>query len=354
MKRNGEIEWWRFIASLMIIDFHFPRPYLFPGGRIGVEFFFLLSGYFLAASAMRKVTTAGDASWHEINQETYSQLKHRVCAFFPETLIACMLALLVYIVAVHPNLHTLAPCATSTIFGDACFLGMSGLFNGGANGVTWYLSTLLMGVGLIYPIIRRCGIPPILFIIGVLLLGALYINGSSFDCAGVKVNVGTYKGNVRGVAEMLIGASLYPVIQTLSNATIGNVGKRILTLLKWGMCVCVLCYAYRTSFVGHNVGFALFVLCGILVLSLSGHCVDTNWFQHKIFAFLGKFSLSLYLSHAVYADYLPKLLPDSIHGITHYAVYILCVFVSALGVMYAARGLRRFVSFAMGTHTSVS
>ena len=63
-KRNGTLEFWRFAFAAFVLLFHAEKYILgepsmakgvffgfFPHGAIGVEFFFLLTGLFLAMSA---------------------------------------------------------------------------------------------------------------------------------------------------------------------------------------------------------------------------------------------------------------------------------------------------------------
>ena len=58
-KHNGIISLWKFIFSLVIMIYHakifFPEENIpiFRGGYIGVEFFFLVSGFFLAKKALK-------------------------------------------------------------------------------------------------------------------------------------------------------------------------------------------------------------------------------------------------------------------------------------------------------------
>ena len=55
---NGVIDWWKIIFCLIIVVMHVGEYYhgdtfLFVWGRYGVEFFFVVSGFFMAAHVMR-------------------------------------------------------------------------------------------------------------------------------------------------------------------------------------------------------------------------------------------------------------------------------------------------------------
>lgn len=60
--RFGEVELMRFLAAMMVLNVH-TRCYagcdsLVPGGYLGVEFFFLLSGYLMASQVHKQATAA--------------------------------------------------------------------------------------------------------------------------------------------------------------------------------------------------------------------------------------------------------------------------------------------------------
>ena len=54
-KRNGEIEFWRAVFCMIVFIYHISLDFdssttIFKMGQIGVEFFFLISGLFMAKS----------------------------------------------------------------------------------------------------------------------------------------------------------------------------------------------------------------------------------------------------------------------------------------------------------------
>ena len=63
-QKNAAIDLLKFLFAMMILLFHGGKNLpgqvsLFPNGRIGVEFFFLVSGYLMAASAARLIKFGG-------------------------------------------------------------------------------------------------------------------------------------------------------------------------------------------------------------------------------------------------------------------------------------------------------
>ena len=59
-KRNGIISLWKFLFAIVIAFFHCSQFYqdiknpFFPGGYIAVEFFFIVSGFYLAKKGLKE------------------------------------------------------------------------------------------------------------------------------------------------------------------------------------------------------------------------------------------------------------------------------------------------------------
>lgn len=336
MRRNAEIEIWRFFMAMVVVNYHswtLGCGLIFPFGRIGVEFFFLLSGYLLAASAMRQVCKKSNPTWSEIHNETASLIGRRFASFFPQTLIVCVLTCAIFCVIYYPHLGTCFMMCSRSLFGDVFCLNMTGLVGGGSNGAVWYLSTLMLSSALLYPVFRRWCVSPAYFCVGWLLLGAIYLNGEAYDLTGVREIIGTYKGNIRGFAEMLIGASLLPLTMKIRNVSFSRFGRLVLTLIKWAMSVVVILFACMASRFGHNYGIAMMALCVLIMLMFSEKCLDTKWYQHPISLFLGRFSLVLFLSHHFYASYLLQMLPPELSHVQIVIIYYVCSFATAFLVM---------------------
>ena len=91
-RKNGRVEFLRFIFALAILFFHIHKRFagddvielgntglnFFARGYIGVEFFFLVSGYLLAASAEAKREVSTDS----IGTETALMMKKKFWNIF--------------------------------------------------------------------------------------------------------------------------------------------------------------------------------------------------------------------------------------------------------------------------------
>ena len=72
MKRNGAVDFWKFVFSVVIMCFHSlyfagSEKYIFYDGANMVEYFFLVSGFLMASSIMKNTTKSeiGRASCRE-------------------------------------------------------------------------------------------------------------------------------------------------------------------------------------------------------------------------------------------------------------------------------------------------
>lgn len=347
MQRNGEIEFLRFVIISIIVNFHaahwFPLSVILPAGCLGVEFFFLLSGYLLASSAARRNAPLHTApSWIQIHQENQSLFIRKVRAFLPELFVSCLIACAVYALCSSHPIGSICRTAVITQFGNGLFLKMSGLYCGGLNGASWYLSTLLMCTLLLYPLLRRWGNGLVYLVVGILLLGSLFQADPQFYYTPTQPLGFILKGNVRGMAEMMIGASLYPLVQHLRLGSPTPVGRVLLTCVKWG---CFLVFVAYTAGFHLGLGLLMLALCVMLVLIFWEKCFDSHWYQNKVFLFLGRLSLPLFLSHHFYANLLGPHIPESWGIFVRLGVYNVISILTALIVMAAARGIRALPPF---------
>lgn len=136
---------------------------------MAVEFFFLLSGYLLAAHAARNDGAIFLSA--ELGKETYLYLWRRLCSFWAELAVACGIGLFVYSWAHGFALRETLSMAHDRLMGNALLLYMTGLAPKGGNGVTRYLSSLLLCSAIVYPLYRRFGGNPVWLVFSLLLLG---------------------------------------------------------------------------------------------------------------------------------------------------------------------------------------
>lgn len=68
INNNGEIDFFRFIFAVIIMIYHFSHSQsVVPGGYIGVEYFFVVSGYLLVPSIINKKNNEVGFSYNMIS-----------------------------------------------------------------------------------------------------------------------------------------------------------------------------------------------------------------------------------------------------------------------------------------------
>lgn len=348
-KRCAEIELLRIVAAVAVVLFHagYYDAYYFAcsarlprGGFIAVEFFFLLSGYLLAAHVAKKDGAA--LSSKDLGKETYLYLWRRLCSFWPELFIACCIGMCVFAWAHHFAVHETLRMAHDTLMGNMLLLQMTALAPSGINGPAWYLSSLMLCSGILYPLFRRFGASPLWVVCSFLLLGWILTVGELSRKAGFggfEWMGWTYKFNIRAFAELAIGASLYPLVQHLSGLRVSRLLAWALTMLKCACYGIVLLYCFYPS--GRSAPITLLALVCVIVLCFSRLCLDRDWYQHAWVIWLGRFSLPLYLSHAFWGENMAALFPEVCHGWLRLLLYCSLSVATALIVMWAGKQLRR-------------
>ena len=84
-RRNGEIDILRAVFAIIILIYHYHEIYqrsanYFTRGYLGVEFFFLVSGYYLAWNAQRRNTNVTNATVHYVFDKLLSIREYpKVC-----------------------------------------------------------------------------------------------------------------------------------------------------------------------------------------------------------------------------------------------------------------------------------
>lgn len=92
-KLNFEITLLKIFFTFAVLFYHTikitekPIEYLFPGGYLAVEFFFIITGYFMAASIVRNNEKGNDLS-------TIGFVLHKMKSMYPHIIIAFLISFL--------------------------------------------------------------------------------------------------------------------------------------------------------------------------------------------------------------------------------------------------------------------
>lgn len=318
MKRNGKIELLRFIFSIGVLCFHVQK-YLateikptgnvrfdfFPHGAMGVEFFFVVSGFLMASYVFNSMEREKNLS---LGKSTALFMKKKFMGIFP---MHCIVALPVFIATALGRNWGLSKCfdkAVDSISGFF-FLQMAGFQGTYINHIEWYLSAMLIGMLLIYPLLRKYYttfthiIAPIF---SVLALG--YMAHNYGKLSGVMSWEGLcYRGTLRGVLELSLGTTCFEISRAIKAMELTKKGRLAFTaaeIVLWGMCAVLV----MTTVSYYYEIYTLLIIAAATTITFANIGFGNNIFNNKFIYYLGKLSLPIYLSQLILIELVPSYL----------------------------------------------
>jgi len=297
-ERNGSIELLRFLFALSIVGIHLEGISDFRwmhNGHYGVEFFFLVSGLFLAQSAQRYL-----AGTHDIADSTRGFVLKKICQFMPYVLVACFISLVLYSIPCYlrgdANLIVDLVDSVPAIL----MLAMSGMCTGTTvvDNSMWYLSAMTIGMLILFPLYLRYNkIARMVFfpLIGIFSIGYLQLNYGYITLTW-ESSGSFYYGMVRAIGEMSLGIVCYDLGCHLRSLPFTRFGKVLISTVLVLSLVAVALFIYGHVYYSHSTSI-LVLMAIILVILYSG--VLWNVPCGRVVALLGAVSLTLYVIHPV-------------------------------------------------------
>lgn len=305
MKRNSLIELMRFIFASIILLFHagsdagiLNNSYhlgvvefsFFKYGYLGVEFFFVISGFLMARNAFNALSNNSNES---LAKETMNFLLKKVRSLYSIYFLACVLVSL-YFLTIGKRYDFFIERIPSLLL-----IQRSGIVEKEYVGLAWYISSMLLCMAILYPLLRKhyymfCSIyGPLLglLIIGYLIHTTGYLGGVS-DWNGI-----TYKCNLRSFAELSLGAACFEASRA--------VGKREWTIRRKQLFSLCAILALLISIVStcsadrmFNDGIVLLSMC-VAVTIIFGNVGFFSrgkaLYNNKLFIYLGELSMPMFL-----------------------------------------------------------
>lgn len=293
------------------------------GGYIGVEFFFIVSGYFL----MRQIDSGRtEASLNGLRIAVVSRFKKIAPYMLPTFLVLFAMAHLKWqgVSALLADLakslyEILLLCMMGTI--EACPL---------YNPPIWYCSALLICVVIIYAVAKNYRdlfikvLAPIAIVViySYLLLWFGDLNTIT-DKAGVL-----YTGILRGLAAMCIGACLFDLVGKRDDAR-PSTGVLMPACASVALLAFVVVASWRSSILD---GLSVLALAVLIYIAFTSPRL-ANAFSSPAFAFLGRLSLPLYINQWIVVKALSSMpgLKAEIGTLKFIALYMaLCIGITLL------------------------
>ncbi|MBQ6020252.1 MAG: acyltransferase family protein [Clostridia bacterium] len=295
-KRNGEIDFWKFVASIYIVLFHsraFYDPDLFRGSMaLAVEFFFVVSGFFFALSVYRDNR---EFRLRTIGRETADFLRHRVGGFLYYYLFGFGVSFLLAILQYRSALLSFKTIRDVVLE----FFLLSSLTSTTCRIIPadWYLSAMLIAMLLLYPFFRyKKGIFSAI-VAPILGVGGLVYIMIRFGVIASSGN-GAFppKGLTRAVTSICLGVAAYRISELLKKKSFDKFGAALCS----GICAISILVTFALFWrMPKTVQPVAVVLSAVFVaISASEKSVFSRMFPVKICRKLGEFSLAIYLGHS--------------------------------------------------------
>lgn len=299
-KRNGNIELMRLVFCVIVILFHcrnaieikLPEPFeFFSEGKIGVEFFFLVSGWLLAKNAKKHYVTNNIA----VDTQRFLFKKLRSVLPYHVTVYAVCLAVSFAL----KTEYTAKDSFLSVIdtLPNFFFIQNSGVHKRTLITPEWYVAAMLLMMAIIYPLVlkyrerfTRLACPLIvIFSIG-------YMIHSQGKLGGVErwVFGGTFpKGYLRAFCEICGGAFCFEVSGFLKRLNFSKADRLFLTAAE------VICYVLPIAYTFSNFpnsyeAYAFYSLAIAVTLTFSEVTYFSGKLNNSFIYALGRFSLPLY------------------------------------------------------------
>ncbi len=305
-KRNNLVELARFLFSILVVGYHIQMTFLgdginfFENGALAVEFFFLISGYFLARS-IEKISAKEN---YNPALESCRFMGNKIKGILPTHLTAIMAVIIVILTCNLAN------------SGDIILNGLPSIFLVQMGGVwteayasalivpEWYLSSMLLCMLFIVPValLLRKKIKKGILVIPI-LLGVLGVVAVIYGLCTNWAFTTTFVYDLRAWGEMCVGMFAYYLSTVIAKKDLKAAPSVILKVVEM-ICYCA---PIILGFIPINkslepVCMVVAVVCIFVAISITfagkGVAV-TNSKVNNAFGYLGSLSLAIYLFHPV-------------------------------------------------------
>ena len=319
--RIVSIDFFRFVFMLQICLWHLNRCFgLMHRGYIAVEFFFILSGFFLYKSSISKKSKG-------VLDYTLDKIQR----YYPPFFIMIIPTLLV----------TWNEDAFLRTLNDLFFISNTGVFSKGANDTLWYLGVLVVGGGLIYAMLKHFKAIAISFVLPLLIILTytyiFNINNGNLEFFGIYNCF--YKPLWRGMAGMSLGVILSCFIQ--------EKGKELIRYQR-GLDFLLVCGLMGWILIVFNQGaydrYALVCSCIIITTCFVKTSFVNRILTWKGWSFFGELTLEMYIVHWALVRLLLHLRDTFlIHGSYILVGYIIILILGAYALKLCSN---KFVEFS--------
>lgn len=296
--RNAELDFWKFVAIIIIVLHHSymvleNKRIFFAQGSLFVEFFFIISGYFMALSASKKPP----AKIETLGSETVSFVFGKIKTILPYYIFGSVVTLLANVVyqgfesTFQPGKLLRAPFTV-------LFLQASGIPSYNITGANWYLSAMFLSMLILYPLLRKqtdIFMKVIVPFVSIMLYGYMLRHDGFLE--GWSIWYGyACKGFLRAVAGISLGTVVFPVSKRLEKKNFDKVGLTILSVVSTGAILFSIFLLFRGFRKKSEAIIVLLFFVSLTVIASRKANINAI-FQNGFCVYLGKLSMAIFLTH---------------------------------------------------------
>lgn len=294
-KHNGIISIWKFIYCVMIILYHisldksFNEKYTFKYGAIGVEFFFIVSGYLLA----KKAIDFGNVKNENIGIETWRFILKKVKIFYPYILMVYFTSLpIMAFIEKYSRYNVL------TSIWELLLMQSSGLYTTRVIPVAWYISSMILCSLILFPLILkyRNNYIYIFAPISIIFIWGFIIKRNGNFTNPWIWNTFTIVGNLRAFFELSLGVIVYDIAEKIKKINFTKISKLIISIIEFIGFISILLFVNIDKANNKYDSIMLLIMALSITLAFSEKTLLFSFCNNKVFYFLEKLSLPMYLN----------------------------------------------------------
>lgn len=264
-------------------------PTAFFGGYLAVDFFFIVSGYFLMQQWEKEQIRNLEIS---AGFSTWCFVKSRFLRLLPEYLLAFITLAILLICLQQMSIKQIMING----FWEILMLRLSGL-GSGINGIFWFVSALLLGSAIVWFLLCKFkddyiyfGIPTLF-----LLINAYFYQKYGYvDLTSSNFSFIVSDGLLRAIAEIGLGCICYKVSIYIKQKMNGRFRGRqtILELILFCFIVAIMWRTRRDA----KDFIMIAMIAAFIILIMQNNSYLSKFLNNKISFFLGVISYGLYLN----------------------------------------------------------
>lgn len=344
-KRNAALDLWKFVFTIVIVLYHArnlaKRFTPLASGYLAVEFFFIVSGALMAASAARKSGEAPAAAGG-LGKETLLFIRHKIGGLLPNYYVGWVIAFLVTALSSQHSIRRIAVDLVKSV-PELTFISELGFRFAFSNGACWYISAMLLAIMMLYPFLRRtgegfyfCWAP----LIAIFFMGVTFMQFDKLSTPHDILFGFMYKGVARAIMGIALGCVCYRVSVCLRSLQLTRLSLWLLTLLEVSCFAGALLKMWLVS-PGKLDWFVVLLLAAGVTVTMSSRSLTSKVLSGHVFSWLGVFSYSLFLSHGYWSHAVPKLIPNGSIPVLLCSYLVISV-LTALAVHFISLSLRKW------------